>query len=72
MRAVYTARYVKSGNGWGIIIPKDVREHLGLRPTDLIVMRVVGKVLVMRRFDASQVIDTNSIPVDALPSDVRS
>lgn len=71
-RTTWAARYSKSGNAHVIIVPREVRETLGLRLGDLIVMRIFGKHLIARRLDPADVIDVNAIPADAFPSAVRS
>jgi bifunctional DNA-binding transcriptional regulator/antitoxin component of YhaV-PrlF toxin-antitoxin module len=72
MLKTYAARYVKVGNSQCIIVPKEVRELCGLIPGDLVVMRLFGKLLICRRLDPKDVVDVETIPVDALPSAVRS
>ena len=42
-------KYHRWGNSWGIIIPKAVREALGLLPGDLVAIRIVGRRAVMGR-----------------------
>jgi AbrB family looped-hinge helix DNA binding protein len=72
MVKTYAARYVKVGNSQCIIVPKEVREKCGLVPGDLIVMRLLGKILICRRLDPKDVVDVESIPTEALPSAVRA
>lgn len=54
-----------------IVVPKDVREQLGLRLGDLMVMRIFGKLIITRRLDPATVADVDSIPVEALPPAAR-
>ena len=37
-RDVYTARYYRQGNSYGMIIPPDIRELMGLLPGDNLAM----------------------------------
>lgn len=68
----YAARYCKVGNSQAIIVPKEVREKMGLFPGDLIVMRLFGKLLICRRLDPRDVVEVDTIPADAIPSAVRA
>jgi antitoxin component of MazEF toxin-antitoxin module len=72
VRQVWATRFVKLGGSAAVVLPKEVREKLGVLPGDLIVMRLYGKILIARRLDPTNVIDVSSIPADALPSAVRS
>lgn len=71
-KQTYASRYIRVGNSQCIIVPKDVREALGFRPGDLVVMRMFGKVLIARRLAPEDVVEVDSIPADALPSAVRT
>lgn len=72
VRETHTGRLRKNGNSHSLTLPPAVRQALNLRPGDLCVMRMFGKVLIVRRLDPSMVIDLDSIPADAIPSSVRS
>lgn len=71
-KATYAARFTRVGTSKAILLPKEVREMMGLIPGDLVIMRLYGKLLICRRLDPNDVVEVNSIPVDALPSAVRS
>jgi antitoxin component of MazEF toxin-antitoxin module len=71
-RETHTGRVRKNGNSHSLTLPPSVREALNIRPGDLCIMRMFGKVLIVRRLDPSMVIDLDSIPADAIPSSVRS
>ncbi len=66
-RNVYATRYMKIGDSWGMIIPKHLRERLGFRPGDLIVMALYGELVMLRRMQPRDVVELESIPTDALP-----
>lgn len=70
-KPTYASRFTRIGTSKGIILPKDVREQMGLIPGDNIVMRLFGKVLVCRKLDPKEIVDLSEIPTDALPSAVR-
>lgn len=72
MRETYAGRFVKRGNSHEVLIPKPVMERLRLTPGDLVVMRLFGPLLIMRRLAPEMVVDVNEIPADALPSAARS
>ena len=44
-RDVYTARYFRQGNSYGMIIPPDIRELMGLLPGDNLAMNFQHGVL---------------------------
>ena len=67
MRTVYAARFFKSGGSQCVALPRAVCEALGLRPKDLVVMRLYGSYLVLRRFAPEEVITVDQIPTEALP-----
>jgi antitoxin component of MazEF toxin-antitoxin module len=71
-RETHTGRVRKNGNSHSLTLPPAVREAMHLRPGDLCVMRMFGKVLILRRLDPSMVIDVDALPADAIPSSVRS
>jgi antitoxin component of MazEF toxin-antitoxin module len=71
VKQTYAARFTRIGGSAAVIIPKPVREELGLIDKDLMLMRVFGKVLILRRVSANDVIDVNAVPTDAIPSAVR-
>ena len=71
-RPTYASRFTRVGTSKAIILPKDVREQMGLIPGDTVVMRLFGKVLICRRLDPKDIVDVDSIPTDALPSAVRA
>jgi AbrB family looped-hinge helix DNA binding protein len=71
-KPTYASRFTRVGTSKAIILPKEVRELMGLIPGDLVVMRLFGKLLICRRLDPKDVVDVNAIPADALPSAVRS
>ena len=71
-RKTWATRFVKLNTSAAMIIPKEVREAMGLRPSDLIVMRLFGKLLIARRLDPNQVVDVTELPADALPSAVKA
>ena len=68
----YASRYTRVGSSAAVIIPKPVREELGLIDKDLMIMRTFGKLLILRRLSPNEVVDLTSIPTDAIPSAVRS
>ena len=70
-KQTYASRYTRVGSSAALIIPKAVREEMGLVDKDLVIMRVFGKLLIARRVSANDVVDVNSIPTDAIPSAVR-
>lgn len=70
-KQTFASRYTRVGTSAAIIIPKPVREALGLVDKDLIVMRIFGPLLICRRLKPNDVVDASSIPTDALPSAVR-
>lgn len=72
MLKTWATRCIKQGGSAAVLVPKEVREVMGLRPGDMVVMRLFGKILIARRFDAKDVIDTDQVPADALPSAVRA
>jgi bifunctional DNA-binding transcriptional regulator/antitoxin component of YhaV-PrlF toxin-antitoxin module len=67
----YASRYTRVGTSAAVIIPKAVRDELGLIDKDLMVMRIFGKLLILRRLSPNEVVDVSSIPTDAIPSAVR-
>lgn len=71
-KQTYASRYTRVGSSAALIIPKAVREEMGLVDKDLVIMRVFGKLLIARRVSANDVVDVSSIPADAIPSAVRS
>lgn len=70
MHETYASRFWKVGGSWGAIIPKDVRNHLGLKPGDLLLMRLFGPFLIMRRVTPDMVIDRETLPTESLPGGV--
>lgn len=71
MLKTWATRCIKQGGSAAILIPKEVRETMGLRPGDVVVFRLFGKVVIARRLDPRDVIDIEQIPAEALPSAVR-
>jgi antitoxin component of MazEF toxin-antitoxin module len=71
VKQTYAARFTRIGGSAAIIIPKDVREQMGLIDKDLVIMRVFGKLLIARRVSANDVVDVSTVPTDAIPSAVR-
>ena len=63
----FATRYTRVGTSAAIIIPKAVREELGLIDKDMIVMRTFGKLLILRRLSPNEVVDVSNIPTDAIP-----
>lgn len=70
-KPTYASRFTRVGTSKAIILPKEVRELMGLIPGDLVVMRLFGKILICRKLEPNQIVDVNEIPADALPSAVR-
>lgn len=66
----WATRYTRVGTSAALIIPKGVREQLGLVDKDLVVMRVFGKLLICRRLSPNDVVDVSHLPADAIPSAV--
>jgi bifunctional DNA-binding transcriptional regulator/antitoxin component of YhaV-PrlF toxin-antitoxin module len=50
------SRYQRNGNSWCVIIPPKIREALCLVPRDLVLIRVVEDMVVMRRFDPARIL----------------
>lgn len=71
-KPTYASRFTRVGTSKAIILPKEVRELMGLIPGDLVVMRLFGKILICRRLDPKDVVDVNTVPTDAIPSAVRA
>jgi len=44
-RDVYTSKYYRHGNSWGILIPPDIRELMGLVPGDHLALNFQHGVL---------------------------
>lgn len=70
-KPTYASRFTRVGTSKAIILPKEVRELMGLIPGDLVVMRLFGKLLICRKLEPNQIVDISQIPADALPSQVK-
>jgi bifunctional DNA-binding transcriptional regulator/antitoxin component of YhaV-PrlF toxin-antitoxin module len=44
------SRYFKRGGSWVATVPPLVREHMGLRPGDILEWNVLGEYVVVRRW----------------------
>jgi antitoxin component of MazEF toxin-antitoxin module len=64
---LFVGRMVKNGGSVCVNLPQEVRAQLRLLPGDLLLMRLLGPVLIMRRAEARMVIDQEQIPTDAIP-----
>lgn len=45
------SRIRREGNSVSVVLPKGVREALGLLPGDVVVFRLIGRKAVMAKFD---------------------
>jgi antitoxin component of MazEF toxin-antitoxin module len=67
VKQCYASRYWKMGGSYGVILPPDVRKQLQLHPGDLVLMRLYGPLLILRRVTADMVVERDTIPTEALP-----
>jgi antitoxin component of MazEF toxin-antitoxin module len=61
MREVYTARYYRAGCSYGIILPPDVREAMGLRPGDYLALNFQHGVLWAVKMTASMIVSREQV-----------
>ena len=61
LRDVYTSRYYKHGTSFGIIIPPDIRQAMGLRPGDVVMMNFSFGVMWCVRASADVIINREKV-----------
>lgn len=61
LRDVYTSRYYKHGTSFGIIIPPDIRQAMGLRPGDVVMMNFSFGVMWCVRASADVIINRDKV-----------
>ena len=57
----------KMGGAIGLVIPKALREKLGLKQGEYMAIVQVGQLLLMRRVERHMVLDRDEVPADWLP-----
>lgn len=56
-REIYTSKYYRHGKSYGIIIPPDLRELMGLQPGDQMAMNYQEGVLWAVRVQPEMIVD---------------
>jgi antitoxin component of MazEF toxin-antitoxin module len=56
-REIYTSKYYRHGKSYGIIIPPDLRDVMGLQPGDQMAMNFQEGVLWVVRVTTEMIID---------------
>jgi AbrB family looped-hinge helix DNA binding protein len=67
-RVEWMGRIHGVGAALGLIIPKALREQLGIRRGDYFAIVVYDDLLVMRRIERSMVLDRDKVPAEMQPT----
>lgn len=68
-----TSKVHKLGGSWCLILPRTVREALGLIPGDVMVIRIFGRRAVIAKFDGARALPiTEDEKAAAAVGDARS